>query len=290
MTDPIVCATSRHGSASTRDVITESLLETEPWQHDEPNRTCRSERNPHPTTWRVERTNCMRHEVANQALTLTIGFARNRNCGRLRTIPVTKPRNPHIETTGHAAYFCVDDTTSVRFPYMRAEPRSRRNAEHRSSIMSSNQPSMTFGAAKRGPSWPMRFDAPSESARLLLVDDHAEVRTSLRRLLAAENWTICGEAADGVEAIEATRRTRPNVIIMDLFMPRMCGIDAAHVIRNEFPTMLVMLVTATLDPGIEEAARNVGIRGTASKAATDCVLRGIRALLNGEQFHQLSKQ
>ena len=153
--------------------------------------------------------------------------------------------------------------------------------------MRCNQPS-TFGARAERSSLPMRFDAPSESARLLLVDDHAEVRTSLRRLLTADNWHICGEAADGAEAIEATRRAIPDVIIMDLFMPHMSGIDAAHVIRNEFPTMLIMLVTASLDPSIEEAARTVGIRGTVSKAATDCVLTGIRALLRGEEFHQLS--
>ena len=121
--------------------------------------------------------------------------------------------------------------------------------------------------------------------RLLIVDDHPEVRKALRTLLTVEDFEVCGEATDGLEAVQATRQLHPDLIVMDLLMPHMTGIEAAHEIRKEFPAMLIMLVT--LEPSIVEAARNVGIRGTLSKMDLAKLVPGIRAMLRGEQFHQL---
>jgi len=125
-----------------------------------------------------------------------------------------------------------------------------------------------------------------ESARLLIVDDHAEVRKALRRLVTLEDWHVCGEAADGLEAIHATRLFKPNVVLMDLFMPHMTGLQAADEIRKEFPATLIMLVTTT-DASIEQAARDVGIRGTVSKMAMQDIVPCIRAMLRGDEFHRL---
>jgi len=127
---------------------------------------------------------------------------------------------------------------------------------------------------------------PVDVVRLLIVDDHGEVRKAIRRLVTVENWEVCGEAEDGDGAIQAARQLKPDLIIMDLFMPGMTGIQAAEAIRKEFPSMLIMLVT-TLDARIEEEARKAGIRGTVSKMATDQIVRGIQAMLRGEEFHQL---
>jgi DNA-binding NarL/FixJ family response regulator len=125
-----------------------------------------------------------------------------------------------------------------------------------------------------------------ESVRLLIVDDHAEVRKALRRLLTVEDFDVCAEAADGLEAIQATRLFKPDVILMDLFMPHMTGLQAAEEIRKEFPATPIMLVTST-DASIEQAARNVGIRGTVSKMATQEIVPCIRAMLRGDEFHRL---
>jgi CheY-like chemotaxis protein len=127
-----------------------------------------------------------------------------------------------------------------------------------------------------------------ESPRILIVDDNAELRIALRRRLTAENWEVCGEVADGLEAIEAARRLAPDLIVMDLFMPGMTGLEAARKIRHEFPTMLIMLMT-TPDAHLEEAARGAGIRGTVSKLAINKMVAGLHALLRGEEFHQLSE-
>jgi DNA-binding NarL/FixJ family response regulator len=74
---------------------------------------------------------------------------------------------------------------------------------------------------------------------------------------------------------------------MDLFMPHMTGLQAADEIRKEFPATLIMLVTTT-DASIEQAARNVGIRGTVSKMAMQDIVPCIRAMLRGDEFHRLS--
>jgi len=126
-----------------------------------------------------------------------------------------------------------------------------------------------------------------KSARILIVDDYAEIRTALRRRLTAEDWEVCGEVCDGLEAIEAARRLAPDLIVMDLWMPGMTGLEAARKIRAEFPAMLIMLMTMP-DAGLEEAARHAGIRGTVSKMAIDQMVSGIHALLRGEEFHELS--
>ena len=133
-----------------------------------------------------------------------------------------------------------------------------------------------------------RHDRPLEPARILIVDDYAELRTALRRRLTAENWEVCGEVCDGLEAIEATRRLAPDLIVMDLSMPGMTGLEAARQIRAEFPAMLIMLMT-TPDADLEEAARGAGIRGTVSKLAMEQMVSGLHALLRGEEFHELSE-
>jgi CheY-like chemotaxis protein len=125
-----------------------------------------------------------------------------------------------------------------------------------------------------------------ESPRILIVDDYAELRTALRRRLTAENWEVCGEVSDGLEAIEAARRLAPDLIVMDLCLPGMTGLEAARRIRAEFPAMLIMLMT-TPDGDLEQAARAAGIRGTVSKMAINKLVTGLHALLRGEEFHEL---
>jgi YesN/AraC family two-component response regulator len=74
------------------------------------------------------------------------------------------------------------------------------------------------------------------SLRILIVDDHEAVRRGVRSLMAARaEWSICGEAADGLEAVEKAQRLRPNLVLMDITMPRMDGVQATKIIRQEVP-------------------------------------------------------
>ena len=112
--------------------------------------------------------------------------------------------------------------------------------------------------------------------RILIVDDHDAVRKALRRLLTAEGWDVCGEAADGMAAIEVARRLQPDLILMDLLMPGMFGIDAAKKILEEFPAIAILLMTAP-DPEVVQAAHAVGIRGIVWKGTGNFV-ETIRAI------------
>jgi DNA-binding NarL/FixJ family response regulator len=118
-------------------------------------------------------------------------------------------------------------------------------------------------------------------ARILVVDDNESVRKALSRLLTVEDCVVCGEAVDGWDAIEAARRLKPDLIIMDLSMPGMSGMDAAREIRREFQNLSIMLMTEP-DPEITAAARRLGIRGTVSKVGS--ILTGVRAVLRGAEF------
>ena len=104
-------------------------------------------------------------------------------------------------------------------------------------------------------------------ARILVVDDNESVRKALYRLLTVEDCVVCGEAVDGLDAIEAARRLKPDLIIMDLSMPGMSGMDAAREIRREFQTMSIMLMTEP-DPEIVAAA-------TRSESAGPCRRSGV---------------
>lgn len=120
--------------------------------------------------------------------------------------------------------------------------------------------------------------------RVLIIDDHEAVRKALRRMLTAENFDVCGEAADGEAAIQVAQRLKPDVILMDLLLPGMSGIDAGRAVLKEFPAMPIVLMT-TLDPDIVDAARAAGFRGAVSKGSGNFVVT-LNAILQGEQFHQ----
>src|SRR6185437_15077470 len=80
--------------------------------------------------------------------------------------------------------------------------------------------------------------------KVLIVDDHAPVRSLLKQLLEADREIeVVGEACDGLEAIDLTSQLQPNVIVMDIAMPRMNGLDATRSIRQKWPAVSVILVT-----------------------------------------------
>src|SRR5690348_8376043 len=82
------------------------------------------------------------------------------------------------------------------------------------------------------------------SFRILIVDDHQAVRDGLRSLLGSRpQWEVCGEATDGIEALEKAKKLRPDLVLMDVSMPRMDGMAAARIIRSDLPGTRVVLVS-----------------------------------------------
>jgi len=86
------------------------------------------------------------------------------------------------------------------------------------------------------------------SIRILIVDDHSVVRTGLQMFLALDpEFEIVGEAANGVEAVQLVADKRPDVVLMDLLMPEMDGIQATGIIRQKYPDTEVIALTSVLE-------------------------------------------
>ena len=98
-----------------------------------------------------------------------------------------------------------------------------------------------------------------DGPRVLLVDDQSGIRASLGNLLRDEGIPVVGEATDGAEGVARARDLHPDVILMDLRMPGLNGIQATREIKRLLPGTEVVIFTAYDDPGLEENAAEVGV-------------------------------
>ena len=97
--------------------------------------------------------------------------------------------------------------------------------------------------------------------RVVVVDDVADVREGLARLLGLLGIAIVGVAADGLEALEVVALTRPQVVVMDLRMPRMDGVTATREILARYPEVAVLMLSAYADESLVVDALMAGARG-----------------------------
>ena len=133
--------------------------------------------------------------------------------------------------------------------------------------------------------WKKETRGEPMNVRILVVDDNATVRDGLRLLLREHaDWEVCGEAVDGIEAIEKYRQLRPDLLVVDVSMPRMNGLDASLEILKLSPKILILLYTSYLTTQLIDVAHKAGIRGTVSKDAMHLVVVGLEALLRGEEY------
>jgi DNA-binding NarL/FixJ family response regulator len=118
--------------------------------------------------------------------------------------------------------------------------------------------------------------------KVLIADDHTLVRQGIRSLLAlAADIEIVGEAADGRQAIEKVRQLAPDVVLMDLAMPRMGGLEATRRIRKEFPATKVIAVTQYDDSEYVVPVIEAGARGFVTKMASPLELASAIQVVNG---------
>jgi DNA-binding NarL/FixJ family response regulator len=102
--------------------------------------------------------------------------------------------------------------------------------------------------------------------RILIADDHELVRHALRSLLEShEGWEVCGDVEDGDEAVAKAAALSPDVVILDLAMPRMDGFEAACEIHKAAPSVPIILHTLYVSSEVERTAQTMGIHKVTSK-------------------------
>jgi NarL family two-component system response regulator LiaR len=124
----------------------------------------------------------------------------------------------------------------------------------------------------------------SEEIRVLVADDHAVVREGLRALIESEpGMTLVGEAADGVEAVRESCALRPDVILLDLVMPRKGGIEAIREIREQHPRARILVITSFAEDDKVFPAIKAGAQGYLLKDSSPReLLRAIRDIDRGQ--------
>ena len=126
--------------------------------------------------------------------------------------------------------------------------------------------------------------------RILLVDDHPIVRQGLKTLLEGRTgWEVVGEASDGAEAVEKARNLSPDVMVLDVTMPKMNGLDACRVLRRLSPQLEILFVTQHDSPQMMREALEAGARGyvVKSNAARD-LLEAVEAVSQHRAFTALN--
>jgi DNA-binding NarL/FixJ family response regulator len=124
----------------------------------------------------------------------------------------------------------------------------------------------------------------SEPVRVMLVDDHPVYRDGLAALLGSlEGVEVAGTAADGLEAVERARELQPDVVVMDVQMPRLDGIEATRRITADSPHIGVVVLTMAEEDQTLFAAMRAGARGYLLKGANQAeIVRAITAVAQGE--------
>lgn len=122
--------------------------------------------------------------------------------------------------------------------------------------------------------------------RILVVDDHELVRRGICSVLAAESSiTLCGEAVDGQDAIEKTKALRPDIVVMDVSMPRLNGLEATQEIKRLFPHVEIVIVSQHEAPEMVRQAFKAGARGYVVKSAISAdLLAAIAKAQNRQPF------
>jgi DNA-binding NarL/FixJ family response regulator len=137
----------------------------------------------------------------------------------------------------------------------------------------------------KSPTLPRKRD-PQPPKRILLVDDHPVLRKGLARLIDSKReFAICGEAGEANEALNLIRKSRPDLVIADIGLPGINGIDLTKMIRREFPKLAVLILSMHEEPLYAVRALRAGAGGYIVKQdALENISTAVRNVLRGQRY------
>ena len=119
-----------------------------------------------------------------------------------------------------------------------------------------------------------------EALRILVVDDSEISRRIIGTILRSRHWTVCGEAEDGKDGVEKFQELKPDVVLLDLSMPDMTGIEAAQQMSASNPTIPLILFTILDIEGLGAAAHKAGIQAIIPKSEAWNLIGSIESVAN----------
>ena len=126
--------------------------------------------------------------------------------------------------------------------------------------------------------------------RILIADDHVLLRRGIRTLLESHpGWTVCGEASNGREAVEQAKELHPDIVVLDITMPQLNGVDATPLILKASPETKVLILTMHSAQEITQRAVRAGARGYILKSDTERdLIAAVEALMEDQTFYTSS--
>jgi len=118
------------------------------------------------------------------------------------------------------------------------------------------------------------------SARILIADDHEQIRSVLTQLIRRAGWEVCAAVADGNTAVQKAAELKPDLLVLDFIMPERDGLSAGRNIRTFLPNVPVLLYTMFSSPYVESEAYKLGFQGVVQKANGAALIAAIRRALS----------
>jgi DNA-binding NarL/FixJ family response regulator len=128
-------------------------------------------------------------------------------------------------------------------------------------------------------------------ARILIADDHAMMRKGLRAIIEAHpGWSVCAESSTGLEAVEQATQEKPDMAVLDVSMPGLNGLEAAHRISKSMPQVRILLFTMHRSSQFLKEVAKAGAHGYVCKSSEEEILtEAMETVLRGETFFSIDK-